>query len=456
MIKERGVRKLKHQARRKSIKEGIFNSAKTSFGDKFVHPFAIAINTSNPLVAVLTSISGFLGPLSQLFSAQKFEKYSRKKIVTISVILETLMWLPFIAIAILFSKGILTNLLPVLLLLAFSIYIILANASHPHWFSWVGDIVDDKYRGRWFSKRNLLIGVASVILAVLAAIFLDYFKKLNLTMLGFAILFSLALISRLTSWAILKKQYEPRLKFKKENYFSFWEFLRKSSRNNFGKFTLFRASYAFAGAISGAVWSIYILRYLGFNYFTYMIILVSEIIFSLILLELWGIFADKYGNYKVLVITTLILPITPLLWILGTSPLYLIFVPALVSGISWGGFALACSNFIYDNVRNQKRSLAVSYYTMLWGIGVSAGAGVTALLLKFLNIRLIPTILLIFIISAIMRMIAVGWWMPKLKEVRKTEKITPKKLEREFIREIKPTLIEEAHQISSIGHYLRG
>ena len=455
MVKERGIKKLKHQSRRHSIKEGIFASAKMSFGDKFIHPFAIAINTSSPFVALLTSISGLLGPLSQLISAQKFEKYSRKKVVMLSVLLESIMWLPFIAIAILFSKGIITSILPILLLLSFSIYIIMANASHPHWFSWMGDIVDVKYRGRWFSKRNLLMGVVSVILAILASIFLDYFKKSNLIMLGFIILFSLALICRFTSWIIFKKQYEPKLKFKKENYFSFWSFLKKSPKNNFGKFAIFRALYGLTGSISGAVWAIYMLRYLGFDYFTYILILISEIIFSLLLVELWGKLADKYGNYKVLIITTLFLPITPILWILNPSPIYLIFVPALVTGISWGGFALATSNFIYDNVSKQKRSLAISYYTMLWGIGTSIGAGIAALLLKSLTIKIIEPIIFIFLLSAIARMIVVAWWVPKLKEVRKTKKLTPEKFGKTIFKEIKPTLIEEAHQIGSLRHYLR-
>ena len=52
-------------------------------------------------------------------------------------------------------------------------------------------------------------------------------------------------------------------------------------------------------------------------------------------------------------------------------------------------------------------------------------------------------------------MIAVAWWVPKLKEVRKTKKLTSKRLQKTLIKEIKPTLIEEAHQISSLGHYLR-
>ncbi len=455
MKKERGIKKLKHQARRYSIKEGIFASAKSAFGDKFIQPFAIAINTSSPLVALISSLSGFLGPLSQLFSAQKLGKKSRKKTVLFFILLETLMWIPFILTAILFSKGIITGILPLLLLLSFSVYIIISNAVYPHWFSWMGDLVDEKYRGKWFSKRNLLVGITSVVLSIISAFLLDYFKQLNAAMIGFVILFSAALICRFISFFIFKKQYEPKLKFKKENYFSFWSFIKKAPENNFGKFTIFRSLFAFAGAVSSALWSVYLLRYLGFSYGIYMVILVSEAAFSLVLVELWGKLADKYGNYKILIITTMFLPLSPLLWVLHSSPIYLIFVPALVTGIFWGGFALACSNFIYDNVSKQKRSLGVSYYNMMWGIGVSVGAGLSALLIKYLPIWIFEPIISIFIISTILRMIVVAWWIPKLKEVRETKKLSTRNLRKAIVKQIKPTLVEEAHQISSIGNYLR-
>ncbi|MFC1682573.1 hypothetical protein ACFL0X_03065, partial [Nanoarchaeota archaeon] len=163
---------LKRVARRHSIKEGIFASARSSFGERYVAPFAIAINASNSMVAMLSSITGLLGPLSQTFGSKLIEKYSRKKIVLRSVFIESLMWLPFILVAILFYKGLVVNLLPLILLLSFSFLTIISNIGHPAWFSWMGDIVSEKYRGRWFSKRNLLISFVSIVLAVSAAFFI--------------------------------------------------------------------------------------------------------------------------------------------------------------------------------------------------------------------------------------------------------------------------------------------
>ena len=114
------------------------------------------------------------------------ERYSRKKIILRAVLFEALMWLPFIIIGFLFYKGTILNLLPLLLILAFAVQLIAGNIAAPSWFSWVGDIVDDGYRGRWFAKRNLILGFASIVLAIISSFFLEIhmifldFKSFNI------------------------------------------------------------------------------------------------------------------------------------------------------------------------------------------------------------------------------------------------------------------------------------
>jgi len=456
MVKKISEKELRHHSRRLSIKEGMFAAASGSTGSRFVSPFAIAINASNSVVAMLSSIAGLLGPLSQVFSSKLIEKESRKKIVLKAVMVEALTWIPFISIAFLFYKGILVSFLPFLLLAFYALFIIASYVASPAWFSWMGDIIDPKFRGRWFSKRNLLTGVVSGIFALSASILLNYFKNQNWIMFGFILLFSLALIFRIVSWRIFKKQYEPKIKLKKGYYFSFKEFLTKSKKTNFGKFSLFRARLAFASSISSPLLAVYLLRHLEFNYIIYIVVTLASSVFSVFVLKLWGSFSDRYGNYRVLAITSLLIPIIPILWILSPSPIYMVLVPAFISGISWAGFNLASNNFIYDNVSSQKRGLAISYYNLLVGIGVFLGAGLGAILIKYLTINFTEPIFLIFLIGGVMRMLVVFHWIPKIKEVKKTEKISNgKKLTHLIFKQIKPCLQEEAHEIMSIKKYLR-
>ncbi|MFH1327120.1 MAG: MFS transporter [archaeon] len=447
---------LKTKARKYSIKEGIFSSSRASFGDLYISPFAIAVNASNSMVSLLTSILGLLGPLGQISGSKFLEKFSRKQILRKTIFFESLMWLPLILIAFLFYKGIVIEMLPLLILITFAIYTILLNMGHPAWFSWMGEIVEEKHRGKYFSKRNLILGFVSVILAIISAVFLDYFKKQGGIMFGFMILFLLAFITRLIARKILKKQYEPKIKLKKTDHISFWEFISNAPKTNFGKFTIFRSLIGFSAAIASPLIAVYLLRYIGFSYVDYMIITLGGTFVSLFILEFWGKFSDRYGNYRTMVLASIIIPLVPLLWILNTSIIYLLLIPSLASGIGWAGIHLAAGNFIYDNVPPQKRGLMVSYFNMVWGIGVALGAGVGAFLIKFLHSSFIEPLILIFIISAIARIIVAIWWLPKIKEVRETKKFSiDKALKHLIFKGAKLTLIEEAHEIMSIKRYIQ-
>ncbi len=456
MAKKISKKELNHDGRRKSIREGIFWSIKSSFGDGYISPFAIAINSSNSLVAMLSSLSGILGPLSQIVGSRLIEKNSRKKILTRTIFIESLLWLPLILISFLFYKGIISSSLPLFLLIIFSCYIIVSNLGHPAWFSWMGDIVDEKYRGRFFSKRNLILGFISVIFSLMASYFLDYFESGGNLMFGFGILFFLAFILEILRVKTFQKQYEPKIELKKGYYFSFFDFLRKAPKNNFGRFTIYRGLLAFSQYIASPLIAVYLLRYLGFNYHTYMFIVIAGSLSSILILELWGKFADKYGNYRVMALTSVLIPILPLLWIIHSSPIYLILLPQVVRGNTWAGFNLAAGNFIYDNVSAEKRGLGVSYYYMVWGIGVFLGAGLGALLIDVLKTTWIEPLMLIFIISTITRMIVVFWWIPKIKEIKKTEKLKRNALKNIIFRDVKPTLIEEFHEITHLKKYFGG
>ncbi|MFA4953546.1 MAG: MFS transporter [Candidatus Pacearchaeota archaeon] len=448
------VKELKHKSRRRSIKEGIFASGKTALGEYYLAPFAIAINTSNFIVALLGSISGLLGPLSQIFSSRLLEKYSRKRIIMKFVFLEALMWLPIILIAFLFYAGILTESLPFIFLVVYAVYVIFMNISSPPWFSWMGDIVDKNYRGRWFSKRHIITSFVSGTLAIVASFFLEYTKGKGWLMIGYIILFTLALLFRLMSWKTFQRQYEPKIKLKKGYYFTFWDFIINSPKTNFGKFTIYRTLFSFATAISSPLVAIYLLRNLGFGYTTYIAISLAEGMFALAVIQLWGNFADKYGNYRVLCISSILIPLIPILWIFSPNPIYLFFVPAIIGGVAWAGFNLAAGNFVYDNISVEKRGLVISYYNMLIGIGTFLGAGIGAFLIKYLTTSIEP-IIIIFILSAVARAIFAIWWVPKIKEIRKTEKFGGKKALRNLIfKEAKPILTEEAHEILSIHRYI--
>jgi MFS family permease len=454
-ISKRKENELKHHTRRLSIKEGIFWTIRKSFGDNYLAPFAIAIGTRNSLITILNSLWN-LGPISQLIGAKYVGKTERKKIISKTIFLESIAWLIIAFTGILYLKELYLNLLPTMILIGLGIMVIGNGLGYPSWFSLMGDVVDEKFRGRWFSKRTTIISFTTIVLSIVAAFLLNYFKNANQEIVGFVTLFLIAAFARFYSIKLIKKHYDPGIKIKKDKKIEIKKFIKNLENTNFGKFILFRGIFAITIGLTTPLISIYLLRYLQFDYITYILIMMSGTLFSILTLNLWGKIADRYGNYKVIALTTILIPLTPLLWILSTNKIYLFLVPALIGGTSWTAFLMVSNNFIYDNIGKEKRSKAISHFNLFLGIGSFIGGLISALLLETIQTPWIDPLYLIFIISTITRMLVVSFWIPKIKEVTQKRKLKNfKELKKTLLTEAKPTIKEDLHEIMEIRKYIK-
>ncbi|MDI6839593.1 MAG: hypothetical protein QMD71_01850 [bacterium] len=98
-----------------------------------------------------------------------------------------LMWLPMIGSIFLYSKGL--RFIPVLIIFLWTVYLSCVNFALPAWLSWMGDLVPENKRGRYFSIRSTICNSVLLTATLLAAVFLDSLKKSNLLFLGFGTLF---------------------------------------------------------------------------------------------------------------------------------------------------------------------------------------------------------------------------------------------------------------------------
>jgi MFS family permease len=437
------IRKKIDKSLKRSIREGSYASASSALGLSYFTPFALAMNATSSQVGILHAVASLLPSLSQLKSSQLVERFSRKKIVMTSIILQIITFLPMMAVGLLFLLGVPHMVWAFIVLIG--LFHIFGAAAHPAWFSWMGSLVPEKERGKYFSKRNRAAGFFGLITMLLSAIFLDYAKNygstagnvIGFTFLGFGILFTLAMLLRSLSIYQFAKQYEPRLKIKKKDYFSFWQFLKKARETSFGRFTIFRFIMAFAAGIAGPFWAVYMLRNLGFSYLWYMAVIVSLTFFQLVFFPLLGKFSDRFGNIALMRLTSFLIFTIPIFWLFSplfsgiSVKIYLLTVPAIIDGFAWAGFHLAANNYIYDAVKQEKRTFCLSYMNLMIGAGAFIGAGIGSIL-ALLEIPFMGTILFIFLVSAILRFIAFLMGPRLLKEVRHVKHFSSHFLIQEF------------------------
>ena len=429
MAEKEDVLKKIEESKKFSVKDSISVNATVGFGDNYISAYAIELNATPHHIGLLTSIPNLIAPLAQLFTSRFMKKYSRKEIFSVSILIQSLMWIPIILTSMIFLNQ--EKYAIEFLILFYTIYAFLGNFASPAWVSWIGDLTEQKDSGKFFGKRNKFGGISALISLIIAGLLLDIFRryssqKTHLIFIGFFIIFLIAMIARFISRYFVLKQYEPEFKFKEESYFSLKDFIKNIPNSNYGKFSLYIALIVLASNIAGPYYSLYMLRDLNFSYMQYMIVSVSGAVASFIFVVKWGKFADELGNIKLLKITSMMVPLICFLW-----PIY-VFIPApvnfyfilfanFISGFAWAGFNLAAGNFVFDVATPQKRGLCSAYSSIMNGVGVVIGTTIGAILISKNLFNLINSIMFISIISGVARYFISFIMINKIKEVRETK-----------------------------------
>jgi len=180
----------KQHAMKLSVAEGATFTASTNVASSYITPFALAIGANSFQIGLMSALHGLMSPLGQIKGSRLMEKYSRKSILMNVKLFHALLWLLIIGLVYLYWKGIGLLYLPYALILVWAVVMqFIWGIGHVSWFSWMGDLVPAKIRGRYFARRNRIVGFVGLVAFIVAGFFLDYFKTGGIVLLGFAILF---------------------------------------------------------------------------------------------------------------------------------------------------------------------------------------------------------------------------------------------------------------------------
>jgi MFS family permease len=436
--KEAMERKRKDESLAYSVKDSAAVNSTVGFGDHYLSAYGVAMNATNSQITMLTSVPNLIAPLAQLFTPKVMEKVPRRKIFSVSILIQSLLWVPIILVALFFING-LKNA-PLFLIIFFTLYAIAGNFAGPAWASWIGDLIDKKNAGNFFGFRNKIGGACALVSIIIGGLILNFFDKTIapitgktwMVLVGFSIIFFFAMIFRLISRHYVLKQYEPPFKTQEGYYFSFLSFVKKSYKNNFGRFSIFVACIVIATNIGGPLFTLYVLKELNFSYMQYTIYILASTVSSFIFMSFWGKFSDKYGYVRLIKITGFMVPFVAFLFgapyffwqanAHATLTFWFIVGVQFFSGFAWAGFNLASGNFVYDVATPQRRSLCVAYSSILNGIGVFIGATIGGILSTILPITFMSKILFVLLLSGVCRLIVILIFYNKIREVKTVEK----------------------------------
>lgn len=399
-----------------SFLDGSFFSVMFGVGDTFLNPYAIFLKATSFQIGLLSSLPGLVSALIQFRAPELTEQCGRYRIMKWGVFAHALMWLPMILLPYIFPSHAASWLI-----LFVTLYLLFSSLAAPAWASIMSQYLPASKRNRYFSWRQRFQGIITLIATFAAGYVLFLFPKSAVT--GFTVIFSVAFACRIVSWYFITKMHEPRLDCKPGAYFSFGDFLHRLPESNFAKFVFFVGAMSLAVNLAGPFFTVYMLRDMKLDYLTFVLLNTTPTLAMLFSLRAWGRQTDRVGSIRTMRLTSLLIPVLPLMWLVNQSIPYLIFAQA-VSGFAWGGFNLAASNFIYDAVTEEKRVRCVAYFNLINGVGIFIGAALGGFLIPRLPQLLGSGILTIFLISGVLRLVVRWFFMPRLREVKKVEAIS--------------------------------
>jgi len=398
-----------------SFYDGTASSMMTGLTQDYFTQFLLLIGGSASHVGLLNAIPNLAASLVQLKSADLAEKLkSRRKVITTFVVFQALMLIPMAAIAV--SR----HTSPLLFILLVTAFTCIGAFAGPAWASLMGDLVSEDKRGEYFGWRNRTLGFVLVGSTFAAGLILQYMKGVDI-FIGFGILFASASICRMVSAYFLGRMDEPPMECKRENYFTFYAFLRRVRESNFAKFVVFIAAMNFSVNLAAPYFAVLMLKNLHFSYLTYTVLTITATLTIYLTIGRWGKTADKYGNLTVIKSTAIIIAILPILWVVSLEPAFL-FAAQILSGFAWAGFNLSASNFIYDSVTPPKRTRCIAYFNVLNGAALCCGAIIGGYLTQVLPPVFGYPILALFLVSGPLRLAIAILGPMNLKEVRPVEK----------------------------------
>ena len=313
--------------------------------------YAVALGASVGVVGVLAAISNLVAALALWPGAVLAERTRRYKLLVLisaggpgRLALLTLAVIPWIATG---------NTALTVLAMATVARSLPGNLAMPAWSAFAAEFVPEGMRGRYFSSRNFARQVAGLATAPVVGFIIYQLGGLSGWQVAWLLSFLLASISSAFYFRIPAESHFGVAAPAQEPARARQPAILLRDRNLLW-LVVTTGFFQLSVMIAGPFFSIYLVKHLGASTawvgISYAFMPLAGIISQPIL----GRLNDRYGPEWLLVVSGLLLPIAPWLWIVATEPWHIIFIN-VIAGVMWAANLLATFNVVLQIAPADKR-----------------------------------------------------------------------------------------------------
>ena len=350
--------------------DGLFAIASDNIVITYMTLFLLALGASPAQVGLQSALSSLSAALLLFPGAMLVERFGRRKLITVlsgggvsRIVLLLLTLTPMLLAG---PAGVYLAIALVVIRDAF------ANLSVPAWTALTADIVPLQWRGRYFASRNTAMNMGGVVATFLVGAFITQVGSPAGFQLALLLAFALGLVSTY-SFSHIR---EPRpaaapSALGRESLQTLLADLR--AQPGFLALAGVTAVWNFSINIAGPFFTPYMAESLKANAFEIGIFSIVTSVASLPALRLFGNLADHWGPRRVQLVTGLLIPLVPWLWMLSRQPWHVIPINA-TAGFLWAGYNLAAFNFLLTLTPEPRRARYSALYQIVVTLSLAGGA----------------------------------------------------------------------------------
>ena len=358
---------------RRSIWDGGFYGVMVGMGETYLPAFALATGTGEVTAGLMVGVPMLIGGLVQLATHHGIRwSGSNKRWIVIASLLQAVTFLPLIVAAC-------VGWIPTWNLFAIATwYWALGMSAGPAWNTWIGHLVPAKIRPNYFAKRTRLIQLTTFGSFLLGGVILSQSAAQGHLLWGFAVLFGLALVSRIVSVLFLASHQEPHLR----PHQRLLDHSQHVSSRVGPNLVLYLVCMQFFVQMSGPYFVPFMMKKLEFSYPAFVILTGSAFIAKALSMPLWGAVAQRTSSRMLLVCGGIgIIPLS-FLWTLSDDFSWLV-ATQVVSGLLWAayelGFFLVFVNDVAPSIRSRLMTKYNLWNSVAWFSGSMLGGLVLTL-----------------------------------------------------------------------------
>jgi MFS family permease len=304
-------------------------------------------------------VAGGILQLSTPFGVRWIGSHRRWAVLCATI--QALAFLPLIAAAI-------VGKIPgAIVFLIATLYWASGMAIGPVWNVWVERLIPTAVRTQFFARRTSAtnLGVLAGLLA--GGLVLHRTHAGMHPLYGFAFLFAIASMARITSATLLRTQNEPDLLPMLQETREVLGMMRRFPRGSGG------ALLTYMLVLTSPYFTAFMLRQLELSYAAYMSLLITALAAKVVTLPLFGRLAHLFGLRRLLPSAWFGIALVPALWLVSDSFAYLVGLQIL-AGAAWAAHEYTTFLLLFEVIGAERRGTLLTAYNLGNAIASAGGS----------------------------------------------------------------------------------